>query len=136
MMFKRLAFVDFIEAMLVAGNQTHAQEGRDTIFPKMGTLERFVDSFGRSKSSAAVGAKAGAIEEDFGEEDEETSLVKVGVANATAVALDAFVKTLTPTGKRLADLVAKTHGGAFDAEFLEIAHAEARGGNSNFCTYY
>ena len=63
--FKRIAFLDFVSAMIMASSEPHAVEVRDKIFPVMKTCEDFVASFAagvkdaESAEPAAVGAEGG-----------------------------------------------------------------------------
>jgi len=56
--YKRLAFVDFFEAMITAGNGAHVGEARAKIIPQLATIEKFAETFAKSKSAAAVGAQS------------------------------------------------------------------------------
>ena len=98
------------------------------IFPRMIEFSRFVEQFTGTRSAAAVGAGVFADREDDDEQEEVQVQVgeaeALGLANATAQAMDTFLKTLSPTGKKLAMIIAKTHGGGFKAESKLIANAE------------
>ena len=62
-------------------------------------------------------------------------LVYQGISNATAVKFDVFLEensNLSLTGQLFATILAKTHGGAFDSEFLLIANSEAASGAFSF----
>ena len=129
MFFKRLAFLDFITAMIAASDAPHAGEARSTILPKTGTLDTFVEKFAKTRSSAAVGAESADAGDQVASTDAHTDLDGVllqhGVSDATAAEFDVFHKSLSPTGQLFATILAKTHGGAFDEELLSIAHAES-----------
>ena len=130
MTLKRMAFIEFIHAMAVA-SEPHAEEIRSKIYDKMDTLERFVQSFAKRSSTAAIGARA-AEDELVDVEQVENEVCAQGVASATAEKFEEFREALTPTGKICADLFAQTHGGGFNVDFLEIANAEARSASFSF----
>ena len=130
MLFKRVAFTDFFRAMVNASNEPHAEEIRNTIKPKMGTFDAFVEAFARCKSTAAVGA--GIFEEQDADVEADDGEALQGLGNATAKGFDEFRQGLTTTGKLAADLIAKTHSGAFTEEFQEIASAQLRSSAFNF----
>ena len=54
MFFKRLAFVDFCNAMVKASTAAYAEEVRTKIAPKLMTIKSYVAEFGNSPTSAAA----------------------------------------------------------------------------------
>ena len=127
--FKRIAFMDFVSAMVMASSEAHAVEAREKLFPVMKTSEVFVTSFVATAAAAAL-VETAAVGADGDDEDVETSSPWTGIASATQTKFDEFRDSLSPCGKNLADLLAKTHAGTLDKEFLEIADHEAK--NSSF----
>ena len=137
MFYNRIGFMDFIEAMLLASDATHMEEARQIIFPRLATAAKFVTAFGaKTKSAAAVGAESISAAEgrdinmDPDDEEEEEATLE-GVGNATAAAFEEFNKSFSATRQLLSTILAKTHTGVFDAEFLQIANAEVA--NAGFC---
>ena len=87
--------------------------------------------FAKRNSTAAVGARA--AEDEFVDvEEDENEVCAQGVASATTEGFEAFRKDLSPTGKLVADLFAKTHGGGFNDDFVEIANAETKSSAFSF----
>ena len=140
MFFKRLAFVSFVENMMAASRDQHANEVRDKILPKCKTQTEFVKEFAPLPSSAAVGATAlvadGTIEEEIsavGEDDEADGAGgHAGLSHATATKYEAFAKDLTPTGKAFATMLRQTHVGGYDEEFKDIADFELKPNGAAF----
>ena len=103
----------------------------------MATIEKFAETFAKSKSAAAVGAQSFEpenqnVDTEVVDEEREVGLQQ-GISNATAVKFDVFLKeNLSLTGQLFATILAKTHGGAFDSEFLLIASSEAASGAFSF----
>ena len=85
----------------------------------MDTLERFVQSFAKRSSTAAIGARA-AEDELVDVEQDENEVCAQGVASATTEGFEAFREDLSPTGKLVADLFAKTHGAVSTMISLKI----------------
>jgi len=117
--------------MLAASNDLYANEMRDKVWPKMSTLQLFVQSFDQGNAegiAAAVGAGDS--------QDAQGSLDSDGVCSGlTASTIDAFAqfhKELLPASQGIAAILAQVHRGEFDDEFLEIASAEVRSGTFSF----
>ena len=66
------------------------------------------------------------------DDSDENDVCAQGVASATTEGFEAFREDLSPTGKLVADLFAKTHGGGFNDDFVEIANTEARSSAFSF----
>lgn len=125
LLVKRLTFLEFIGAMVRNSSEKHAEEVRDLVLPKMLTAISFMREFAPLKPSA-FGAEGGV--EDSKETDDEGSLL--GLAQATNETYQKFRETVQPASKLAADLLFKTHTGAFDADFQAIACEELK--NSSF----
>ena len=117
--FKRMAFIDFIQTMVLASSEAHAEEARAEVFPKLAKSDDFYKAFLRplAQQPAAVGAN-----DDADGEPDET----LGLGHATAEKFATFRAKLDTRGKHLADLLMKTHTGAFDTELKLIAEAEIK----------
>jgi hypothetical protein len=134
---KREAFIDFIQAILRAGSEAHAEEARTTICPKVVKIGVFCAEFAQErhfcKSSVVdddvVGVPDGEVTPPtVGESDQ-----CVGLQQATMQKYGVFRGGLTrPSSKLLADLFQKTHTGAFDADFQELAEKELKGAAFQF----
>ena len=98
MFFKRIAFIDFLKGMIMSSRESHANEIREKILPKMCSYIQFVEAFTPAMSHAAVGA-GNLVELEEAAEAEDAS--GKGLANAAAKEFDAFVDGLTPRGKPL-----------------------------------
>ena len=114
--------------MVLASSEPHAEEIKSRILPKMDTVEHFVEAFAATcPNDAAVGA--GRFDREQAAEEDNA---KPGLSNVTAQLVEQFLNELTPTGKCFANILVKTHTGAFAAEFLAIADAEAKTSTFNF----
>ena len=94
MFFKRMALVDFLKAMVAASHEPHAEEVRNTILPKLTTVECFVEHFAIHKSSAAAGA--GTFEDPVVLDEDENLVSDQGLATATADVFEEFKKNMSP----------------------------------------
>ena len=120
--------MDFLKTMVLASSESHAEEIRSRILPKMDTIEHFVEAFAATcPSDAAVGAGRLDREQEAEEEND-----KPGLTNVTAQLVEQFVNELTPTGKCFANILVGIHTGRFYNEFLAIADAEAKTSTFNF----
>ena len=129
MFFKRIAFIDFLKGMIMSSRESHANEIRDKILPKMCSYIQFVEAFTPAMSHAAVGA-GNLVELEEAAEAEDAS--GKGLANAVAKEFDAFVDGLTPSGKAFANMLSQTHGAVIDSEFRDIVDVEMKGGAFSF----
>lgn len=123
MFFKRLAFLDFVQAMLAASTEPHALEIRSKIVPRVDRVGTFVANFTKCPGAAAIGAGQ---QQDQEPEEEGDNTEKQGLSHATGAAVEQFLKELTATGKLFAELLVGMYCGKFDEEFLQIADAELK----------
>ena len=125
--YKHYQFIEVLKTVVITVKGEQAEEAVQKIFPKMCSIDQFVQYFAEgNKSSAAVGARAideigSAQEPDAAEEIEDSENLQQGLGQATAKEFDRFMTTLTPTGKTIATILVKTHTGAFDDDFKAIA---------------
>jgi hypothetical protein len=137
---KREAFIHFIQAMLRAGSEAHAEEARTNICPKMVKIGVFCAEFAQERHFCKSVVDDDVGVSDGGEEvggEESDQCVVVGLQPATMQKYGVFRGGLTrQSSKLVADLFQKTHIGAFDADFQEIAEKELKGTAFHFADLF
>ena len=118
--FKRGAYTEVVKVLASSTQGPTGEEAKDKILP---TLAKF-SSFVKYAEQGQAAAGAGSAEKLSGDVSDEDSLEEMGVGNAAAKNIDTFAKGLSKSGRLLALLLAKTHGGSFDEDFERIAIAE------------
>ena len=98
--FKRLAFVEFLEAMLNLCADRHGDELCTVVLIRFGTLSAFLENFALStrpfpaQLSPAVGGNGGTgATAPGGSDDEEAGMATVGVGKAASATFVAFGTT-------------------------------------------
>ena len=106
--YKRAAFIDLVKVLASSTQGPVSEEAKERIFPRLAKFENFAMAAVRTGQAAAGAESAEKLADEVSDEE---SGAETGVANAAAKKVDTFVKELSKSGKLLALLLAKTHGG-------------------------